>query len=163
MGTINHVSSAGGAPHHFVYRKRKPIVVLRQVGALLYTSGHGPEDQITGKPVFQGRIGAELTPQQGYLAARECGVILLNALREHLGTLDRLKGLVKATALVNCAEGFDGLDSVMDGFSDLMAEVLEERGYHARTVMGTRNLPNGNIPIEIELIAEVESPAQSGR
>lgn len=155
MSSINQYTSGDGSAHCFAFRKRKPVVVLQQVGHLLYTSGHGPEDQITGKPVFQGRIGADLTAEEGYLAAKECGAILINALREYLGTLDRVKGIVKATGLVNCAEGFHDIDSVMDGFSDLMADVFEERGYHTRTVMGTHNLPNGNIPVEIEMIVEI--------
>lgn len=136
------------------FRKRKPIVVLRQVGNLVYTSGHGPEDQVTGKPLYAGRIGRELTPEQGYAAARECGIILLGALRDCVG-LDRVKGIVKATALINVDGDFCDLDGVMDGFSDLMVDVLEERGRHARTVVGTHNLPNGNIPIEVEMIAEL--------
>lgn len=155
MNMINQYTDVSGESCRFVYRKRKPIIVISEVNNLLYTSGHGPEDQANGRPLYQGRIGSDLTIREGYLAARECGIILLNAMRAHLGTLDRVKRLVKATALINCAEGFMDLDSVMDGFSDLMADVLEERGYHVRTVMGTRSLPNGNIPIEIELIAEI--------
>lgn len=155
MSTIIEQTGASGRNFRFVYRKRKPIIALREVSNLLYTSGHGPEDQVNGRPLYQGRIGSDLTIQEGYLAARECGIILLNAMRAHLGTLDRVRKLVKATALINCAEGFTDLDRVMDGFSDLMTDVLEERGYHVRTVMGTRSLPNGNIPIEIELIAEI--------
>lgn len=139
------------------YPQRKPIVVVQPAGNLLYTSGHGPENQISGQAIYAGRIGADLTAEEGYAAARQCGCILINALREYLGTLDRVKGLVKATALINTAEGFHELDGIMDGFSDLMAEVFEERGYHVRTVMGTHNLPNGNIPIEIELVAEIEA------
>ena len=93
---------------------------------------------------------------KGVVAARECGVILLGALRDHFGSLDRVKSLVKATALINVDGDFCDLDHVMDGFSDLMADVLDERGKHVRTVMGTHNMPNGNIPVEIELIAEIE-------
>ncbi len=137
------------------FRYRKPIVAVRQVGNLLYTSGHGPEDQITGKPLYAGRIGKDLTPQEGYAAARECGIILIGALRDYLGNLDRIRKLVKATALVNVEGDFCNLDEVMDGFSDLMVEVFDERGYHARTIMGTHNMPNNNIPVEIELIAEI--------
>lgn len=151
MDTINRF------PHQPapVFAPRKPIVAVRPFGKLLYTSGHGPEDQRTGKPLYAGRIGRELTQEQGYLAARECGVILLGALRDYLGSLDRIKGIVKATALINVEGSGCDLDAVMDGFSDLMAQVLDERGYHTRTVMGTHNLPNGNIPIEIEMIAEI--------
>ena len=155
MNHINRYAPQDEGAHHFTYRKRKPIVVVQQVGSLIYTSGHGPEDQITGVPIFKGRIGEELTPAEGYEAARQCAAILINALREHLGSLDRVKSLVKATALINCGEGFYDLDGIMDGFSDLMADVFEERGYHTRTLMGTHNLPNGNIPIEIELIVEI--------
>jgi enamine deaminase RidA (YjgF/YER057c/UK114 family) len=142
----------GGAP---VFRKRKPILVLRQAENLLYTSGHGPEDQITGQPIYRGRVGEDLTLEQGYAAARECGIILIGAMREYLGSLDRVKSIIKVTALVNGGNDFYQVDRVMDGFSDLMAEVFEERGVHARTVMGTHNMPNNNIPVEVELIAEI--------
>ena len=147
MNNINHFPAENGREPAVAYRKRKPVFVLRQIGNLLYTSGHGPEDQLTGKPVFAGRIGKDLTPEQGYAAARECGIILLGALRDYLGSLDRVKSIVKATALVNVDGDFCDIDGVMDGFSDLMVDVLEERGYHARTVMGTHNMPNGNIPV----------------
>ena len=156
MSTINRLADENQEELFLPFPKRKPIVVLRRVGILLYTSGHGPEDQITGKPIFAGRIGKDLTLEEGYAAARECGIILIGALRDYLGNLDKVKSIVKCTALINVAEGFSQLDEVGDGFSDLMTEVFDERGYHARTLMGTHNLPNGNIPIEIELIAEVE-------
>lgn len=155
MNNINHFPAEDGKKPVVHYKKRKPIFVLRQVGNLLYTSGHGPENQLTGKPIYEGRIGRDLTPEEGYAAARECGIILLGALRDYLGSLDRVKTIVKATALVNVDGDFCDLDGVMDGFSDLMVDVLEERGYHARTVMGTHNMPNGNIPVEIELIVEI--------
>ncbi len=137
------------------YKTKRGIVVLRRKDNLLYISGHGPEDQITGKPIYQGRIGKELTREEGYLAARECGIIILGAVKDALGSLDRIERIVKAFGMVNCEGGFSELNEVMDGFSDVMAEVLEERGYHARTVMGTHNLPNGNIPVEIETIVAV--------
>jgi enamine deaminase RidA (YjgF/YER057c/UK114 family) len=137
------------------YKKKRGIIMLRQTDDLVFISGHGPEDQITGEPLYKGRIGKDLTPEEGYKAARECAIIILGALKEYLGNLDRVERFVKAFALVNCAEGFSDLDKVMDGFSDTIAEVLEERGYHARTVMGTHNLPNNNIPVEIEVIVQV--------
>lgn len=136
-----------------VYRKKRGIVLLRQVDDMIYISGHGPEDQITGKALFQGRVGEDLTLEEGYAAARECAIIILGALKDTLGSLDRVERIVKAFGLVNCGEGFTEVDKVFDGFSDTIADVLEEGGYHARTVMGTRNLPNGNIPVEIEVIA----------
>ena len=92
--------------------------------------------------------------EEGYAAARECAIIILGALKDTFGSLDNIR-IIKAFGLVNCAEEFYDVEKVFDGFSDTIAEVLEERGYHARTVMGTHNLPNGNIPVEIEVIAEV--------
>ena len=77
---------------------------------------------------------------------------LLRAIQERYGTLDCIAGLVRALILVNCGEGFQDIGAVADGFSDLCVEVLQERGRHVRTVMGTRNMPNHNIPVEVELI-----------
>ena len=154
MDHINRIVE-NGAELEPVYKKKRGIVLLRRVGNMIYISGHGPEDQITGKALFRGRVGEEITFEQGYQAARECAVIILGALKDTLGTLDKIERLVKAFALVNCGVKFTEVDKVMDGFSDTMAEVLEERGYHARTVMGTRNLPNGNIPVEVEVIVKV--------
>ncbi len=156
MNTINKVFNENNVEIEPVLKKKRGIVLLRQVDDLVFISGHGPEHELTGEPLYRGRIGKDLTPEEGYAAARECAIILLGALRDYLGSLDRIKYMVKAFALVNCAEGFTDIDQVMDGFSDTMADVLEERGYHARTVMGTHNLPNNNIPVEIEIIVSIK-------
>lgn len=155
MDSINRVLDGDSKEIVLKYKKKKGIVLLRRVDNLLFISGHGPEDALTGEPLFKGRIGKELTFEEGYQAARECAVILLGALRDYLGDLDRIKGLVKAFGMVNCDGGFTDVDKIMDGFSDTMADVLEERGFHARTAIGTHNLPNHNIPVEIELIAAI--------
>ena len=155
MDTINNIM-VNGQSIEPTYRKKRGIVLLRQENDLIYISGHGPEDQISGKPLFSGRIGKDLTPEEGYQAARECAIIILGALKDTLGTLDRVERFVKVFGLVNCSEGFCAVDEVMDGFSDTIADVLEERGYHARTVMGTHNLPNNNIPCEVEAIIKIK-------
>ena len=136
-------------------KKRRGNVVLRRAGELLFIGGHGPEDEVTGEPFYMGRLGAALTQEDGYKAARICGEILLSALQEYLGDLDRVEYLVKAFGLVSSAPDFYGQEQVMDGFSDLMVAVLGDRGLHARSAMGTSNLP-GNIPVEIELIAKIK-------
>lgn len=154
MDTINRILK-GGVEVEPTYKQKRGIILLRRVDDLIFLSGHGPEDQATGEPIFAGRVGAELTPEEGRLAARECAIIILGALKDTLGSLNRIERFIKAFGLVNCAEGFTDVEGVMDGFSDTIMDVLEERGYHARTVMGTRNLPNGNIPVEIEVIVKV--------
>ncbi|MFA9379461.1 MAG: RidA family protein [Acetanaerobacterium sp.] len=155
MDTINRITSVDGTDIEPSYKTKKGIALLREADGMIFLSGHGPEDQITGKPIYAGRIGKELTPEEGYLAARECAIIILGALKAQLGSLDRIKRFIRVFGLVNCADGFTDVDRVMDGFSDTIAEILEERGFHVRTEMGTQNLPNGNIPVEIEVIVEV--------
>lgn len=154
MDTINRIFK-DGIETEPVYLKKRGIVLSRRVDNLIYVSGHGPEDQITGEPIFRGRIGRDLTLEEGYAAARECAIIILGALKDTLGDIERIERIINVFALVNCAEGFCNVDAVMDGFSDTVADVLEERGYHARTVMGTGNLPNNNIPVEVEVIVSV--------
>lgn len=156
MGAINKIVWDGKEIEP-VYRKKRGIILFRQVDNLLFISGHGPEDQITDEPLYKGRIGEDLTLEEGYAAARECGVIILGALKDILGSLDRVECFVKAFGLVNCAEGFHAVEHIMDGFTDVIMEALDERGYHARTTMGTRNLPNHNIPVEVEVIVKVKS------
>lgn len=136
-------------------KTRRGNVVLRRWKDLLFIGGHGPEDEVTGEPFYVGRLGSDLSTEDGYKAARICGEILLSAMDEYLGDLDRVDYLVKAFALVNSDPGFYEQEKVMDGFSDLMVKVLGDRGLHARSVMGTSNLP-GNIPVEIELIAKIK-------
>lgn len=135
--------------------KRRGNVVLRRWKDLLFIGGHGPEDEVTGEPFYVGRLGAELSTEDGYKAARICGEILLSAMDEYLGNLDRVDYIVKAFALVSSDPEFYEQEKVADGFSDLMVKVLGDRGVHARSAMGTSNLP-GNIPVEIELIVKIK-------
>ena len=81
-------------------RRRRGNVVLRRSGDLLFIGGHGPEDEVTGEPFYIGRLGGALTTEDGYKAARICGEILLSAMQEYLGDLDRVDYLVKAFGLV---------------------------------------------------------------
>lgn len=153
--TINRIIE-DGVEVEPVYKKKRGIILQRRVGNLIYISGHGPEDALTDEPIYKGRVGKELTPEEGYLAARECAIIILGALQDILGNLDKIKNFVRVFGLVNCDNEFSDVDKVMDGFSDTIADVLEERGYHVRTVMGTHNMPNNNIPCEVEVIVAVE-------
>ena len=122
-----------------------------RVGNLLFLSGSGP-DQSTPR----GKVGKDLSLEQGYQAARATGLNLLATTRATLGSLDRVKRIVKVLGMVNSAPGFTDQPKVINGFSDLMVEVFGEAiGKHARSAVGMAELPF-NIPVEIEMILEVE-------
>ncbi|MGH7276340.1 MAG: RidA family protein [Candidatus Rokuibacteriota bacterium] len=126
-----------------------------RVGNLLFLSGHGPL-RTDGKPSARGKLGKDLTVEQGARVAREVGLSLLATARASLGTLDKVKRVVKVLGMVNSADGFGDQPKVINGFSDLMVEVFGEAiGKHARSAVGMAELPMG-IPVEIEMILEVE-------
>ena len=134
----------------------KKVLCLRERQVHIYTYRDiEPEDQVTGKPLYTGRIGADLSVEDGYAAARACAVIITGAIKDILGSLDCVDRFIRVFGLVNCDNGFSDIDKVMDGFSDTIMQIFEERGYHTRTAMGTRNLPNGNIPVEIEAVIKI--------
>jgi enamine deaminase RidA (YjgF/YER057c/UK114 family) len=126
-----------------------------RVGNLLFVSGHGPQRR-DGTPSATGKVGKDLSVEEGYKVAREVGLGLLATTRATLGSLDRVKRVVKVLGMVNSAEGFGDQPKVINGFSDLMVEVFGEAiGKHARSAVGMAALPMG-IPVEIEMILEVE-------
>ena len=93
-----------------------------RVGSLLFVSGHGPLRD--GKPTARGKVGSDLTVEQGYQVAREVGLNLLGTVRATLGSLDKVKRVVKVLGMVNSADGFGDQPKVINGFSDLMVEVF---------------------------------------
>jgi enamine deaminase RidA (YjgF/YER057c/UK114 family) len=126
-----------------------------RTGNLLFVAGHGPIRR-DGKMSSVGKLGRELTTEQGYQVAREVGLNLLATVRASLGSLDRVKRIVKVLGMVRSAEGFGDQPKVINGFSDLMVEVFGEAiGKHARSAVGMAELPSG-IPVEIEMVLEVE-------
>ncbi len=123
-------------------------VKWRQVGNTLYLAGNGPD-------VF-GKVGQDLTLEQGYQAARETGIEILAVLKAATGgDLSRIKQFVKVLGMVNSAPDFTDHPKVINGFSDLMVEVFGEAGKHARSAVGVAALPN-NIAVEIEVIVELK-------
>ena len=125
-----------------------------RVGDLLYLSGHGPV-RVDGQPTARGKVGRDLSTEEAYKVAREVGINLLGSARVILGSLDKVKRIVKVLGMVNSADGFGDQPKVINGFSDLMVEVFGENGRHARSAVGMAELPMG-IPVEIEMILEVE-------
>jgi len=125
-----------------------------QVGNVLYVSGHGPA-KLTPETPTSGKVGLDLTFEQGKEAARAVGLNMLATLKNHLGSLDKVKRLIKTLGLVNCAHDFKDQPKVINGFSELFADVFgEDAGVGARSAVGTNALP-GNIPVEIECIFEL--------
>jgi enamine deaminase RidA (YjgF/YER057c/UK114 family) len=125
-----------------------------RVGTLLFVSGHGPRRQ--GEPYMTGKVGRDLTTEQAYEAAK---VVMLNCLasvKRELGDLDRVKRIVKLLGMVNCTEDFTEHPRVINGASDLLVALYGEAGRHARSAVGMQQLPM-NIPVEIEMIVEVEA------
>jgi enamine deaminase RidA (YjgF/YER057c/UK114 family) len=135
----------------------KPVatyVPCVQVKELVYVSGHGPLRP--DGTMYTGRVGADLSEQQGKEAARIVGLALLASLKNYLGSLDRVVRLVKTLGMVNAAPDFRNHPSVINGFSDLMVEVFGEPGKGARSAVGMGSLP-GNIAVEVEAIFEVRA------
>jgi enamine deaminase RidA (YjgF/YER057c/UK114 family) len=129
------------------------FVKARHSRGLLYISGHGPFRD--GELAYKGKVGGDLTLEQGYEAARLTGLQLLAVVREELGSLDRVGMWVKLLGMVNVAPGFTQTPAVINGCSDLIVEVFgPERGVHARSAVGLAELPLG-MAVEIEAIVEI--------
>jgi enamine deaminase RidA (YjgF/YER057c/UK114 family) len=127
-----------------------------RTGNLIFLSGHGPlrED---GTPIT-GKVGADLTIAEGYEAARRVAILLLSSLKAEIGDLDKVRRVVKLLGMVNCCPDFMDHAKVINGASDLLVEVFEGKGRHARSSVGMNALPL-NIAIEIEMIVEVQDDA----
>lgn len=124
-----------------------------QSGSMVYVSGHGPR---SAGQYLTGKVGKELTQEQGYEAARLCMLACLTSLKRAIGDLDRVTRVVKVFGMVNCTEDFGQQPAVINGGSDLLVSLFGERGRHARSAVGMQMLPN-NIPVEIEMIVEVSA------
>jgi enamine deaminase RidA (YjgF/YER057c/UK114 family) len=124
-----------------------------RVGNLLFLAGHGPT-RADGTNI-QGKVGVDLTIDEGYQAARQVGIAMLSTIKNELGSLDKVKRLVKVTGWVNCPSDFKDQPRVMNGYSDLMVAVFGEKGKHARAALGANALPS-NISVEVEMILEIE-------
>ena len=124
-----------------------------RTGNLLYLAGKGPRPDASGvRP--KGKVGREYTVEQAYQHARSVGLDLLAVMRQELGSLDKVKRVVKVLGMVNAVPDFTDHPKVINGCSDLFVEVLGEAGKHARSAVGMGSLPMG-IPVEIEVIVEV--------
>jgi enamine deaminase RidA (YjgF/YER057c/UK114 family) len=134
----------------------KPIanyVKAVRTGNLLFLAGHGPTkadgSNITGK------VGKDLTIEQGYEAAKQTAIALLSTIKAEIGDLNKVKRIVKVNGWVNCPAEFTDQPKVINGCSDLLVAVFGDKGKHARAALGANALPS-NIAVEIEMVIELE-------
>ncbi|MCL4801402.1 MAG: RidA family protein [Burkholderiales bacterium] len=127
-----------------------PFAWVHVVGARVFVSGHGPTnaDGSLARPL--GKVGGEVSLEQGYAAARLTALAMLGSVKRAIGDLERIERWGRVFGMVNSAPGFDRQPAVINGFSDLILEVFgPERGQHARSAVGMAELPF-RIPVEIE-------------
>ena len=141
-------------PRRFPSENRQGCVL---VGGVMFVSGHGPHHP--GMDIVRrGKLGAELSVEQGYEVAKACGLSILATLRAALGDLDRVSRVVRLMGMVNCTPTFELMPKVVDGASDLFFELFgPERGRHARAAVGMASLPRQQ-PVEISGEFEVSDP-----
>jgi enamine deaminase RidA (YjgF/YER057c/UK114 family) len=120
---------------------------------IVHVGGHGP---VAGTEIVRGKVGGDLSLDDGRRAARVTALSILATLDAELGNLDRIERIVKVFGMVNVAPGFDQMPAVIDGCSDLLVEVFGDAGRHTRSAVGLAELPFG-IAVEIELIARLRS------
>jgi enamine deaminase RidA (YjgF/YER057c/UK114 family) len=131
---------------------RLPFDLVRVHGDVAYVSGHGPFDG--DRQLFAGRVGAEVSVEQAYDAARATALSMLASLAQELGDLDRVTTWIKVLGFVNCADGFTATPAVINGFSDLVLELWGDAGRHARSAVGASELPFG-MPVEVEAVVAI--------
>lgn len=153
MSRVEARLAAAGIVLGEVPRAVANYVPAKQTGNLVYTSGN--DCRVNGVLMYTGKVGAELTVQQGYEASRQVAINLLTVLKAELGDLDRVKQVVKMLAFVNSAPGFVEQPFVINGASDLLVEAFGDAGKHARSALSANELPF-DTPVEIELIVEVD-------
>lgn len=125
---------------------------IRRSGNMIYVSGQGPVH--ADGTLIRGKVGSEVTAEEAREHAKLVALNILSALRDALGSLDRVRGVVKLLGLVNADPDFERHPFVIDGASDLLAQIFGKNGIHARSSFGVGSLPN-RIPVEIEAIFEI--------
>ena len=128
-------------------------VTAMKTGNLLFVSGHGTFND--GKAKTVGKLGRELTVEDGYYAAKSAALNCLATVQAAIGDLDNIKKFVKVVGFVNCTEEFREPHKVMNGCSDLLAALFGEAGKHARSAIGMQALPN-QVPVSVEMVIEIK-------
>jgi len=129
---------------------------VRVSGGYAYVSGHAAADG--SERLMRGKVGGELTAEQGREAARLAALSMIASLKRELGSLDRVQSWLKVLGFVNCAAGFSATPLVLNGFSDTIVEIWGDRGRHARSAVGVAELPF-DVPVEVEAVVELNDAA----
>ncbi|MDR0469605.1 MAG: RidA family protein [Peptococcaceae bacterium] len=124
-----------------------------QTGEFVYTSGQIP--MVAGELKYKGKLGSDLTEEEGYASAKVCAINCLSAVKGLIGSLDKIERLVKVTGFVNSAPGFNTQHKVVNGASEFFGEVFGDAGKHARSAVGVSDLPN-DAATEIEIIVKLK-------
>ncbi len=124
----------------------------KRAGDMLYVGGHGP---VTASGIVRGKVGATVTLEQAREAAKATALSMLATVRAELGSLDRVRQVVKVFGMVNCAPGFNLTPAVIDGCSDVLVAIFGDVGHHTRSAVGMAELPF-DICVEIEMILQIE-------
>mmetsp|Transcript_1047 Transcript_1047/g.1483 ORF Transcript_1047/g.1483 Transcript_1047/m.1483 type:complete len:194 (+) Transcript_1047:51-632(+) len=128
-------------------------IICTRTGNLIFVAGHIP--QKTDGELITGKLGLDMSIEEGYAAAQLSALNIVATLKAELGDLDRVKKVVKVLGFVSCTDDFTDQVKIINGASDLFGQVFQEKGIHARAAVGTNSLPL-SIPVEIEAIVEVE-------
>jgi enamine deaminase RidA (YjgF/YER057c/UK114 family) len=139
----------------FVLPTPKPVaayVPAVRSGNLVFTAGQGP--MVDGKPKFTGKLGRDLSEEQGYQAAQICAANCLACVKSLIGDLDKVDQVIKVLGFVACVDGFTRQPWVINGASELLIKLFGDRGKHARSAVGTNQLPL-DIPVEVEIVVRV--------
>ena len=127
-------------------------IPVQQTGNLIYLSGQGPRNE--SGDFISGKVGSDITAEEAYELARNTAINLVSAMKSYLGSLDKVKKIVKVFGMVNSTSDFKDHPKVINGCSDFFVEVFGDKGRHARSAVGMGSLPN-NMAVEIEIIVEV--------
>lgn len=152
MGKVDDVLKELGIELPEVPKPAAVYLPAKTVGNLVYTSGQ--DCRVKGTLLYEGKVGSDLTIEQGQEAARQTMINCLAALKKEIGDLDRVKQVVKLLGFVNSAPGFVEQPYVINGASELLEAVFGENGSHARSAISSNELPF-NTPVEIEMIVEI--------
>lgn len=134
----------------------KPVaeyISAKKVNNLIISSGQGPVKD--GKVIYRGKVGKDITLKEGFEAAKLCALNCLAAIKLITGSLDEIEEIIKVRGFVNSAPDFEKQPKVIDGASKLLIEIFGDKGKHARTALGTSNLPD-NIAVELEMVVKVK-------